>query len=140
MEQKIEINNVVLIDDDPITNMINTKILQNHFKTKVNAFTSASIALDELKGISDSEKIPDVIFLDINMPNIDGWQFLAEYEKLPSKQWQHCKLYMLSSSIDFGDIDKSKTFTSVKGFISKPLLPNTLVDLVSKDNSTDLAA
>jgi CheY-like chemotaxis protein len=62
-----------------------------------------------------------MILLDVNMPQMNGWDFLEEYEKLPLQAIAKTKVYIVSSSINNRDIEKSKTYKTVSGFISKPL-------------------
>lgn len=116
---------VLLIDDDPVTNIINTRILNKHFTFKVIVFTDALEALNRLKNRSIPE-FPDFIFLDINMPEMDGWDFLEAFQELPSDVHEKCHVIILTSSIDFTDIKKAKTYTVVRDFISKPLTPDKL--------------
>jgi CheY-like chemotaxis protein len=122
---------IFLIDDDAISNFINTKIIQAHFPFTVVAFTNAMEALQELKQYqtSGSDSIPDLIFLDINMPVMDGWEFLDEFQKLPDFLLAKCNITMLTSSLDRDDIEKSKKYRCVLGFISKPLTVEILKEM-----------
>jgi CheY-like chemotaxis protein len=82
---------------------------------EVVCFTSPSKALDYLKNTPDNQ--PHLIILDINMPEIDGWEFLNRYQKFENP----ASVVMLSSSKDESDIKKSRTYNIVKGYIEKPL-------------------
>lgn len=120
---------VFLIDDDRIFNLINEKtISMTNFARCVKAFLLAENALNELRhlSINEPENFPDIIFLDINMPGMDGWDFLDEFILLDENILSRCKVIMLSSSIDPNDIDKSKTYKVVHDFYSKPLTPDKL--------------
>lgn len=123
---------LLLIDDDPVTNIINKRIINRHLSLQVIVFTDAHEALDQLKEWSATrwQEFPDIIFLDINMPQIDGWDFLNEFEKLPAHVQQKCRIIVLTSSIDFSDIKRSKTYSSVTDFISKPLTLDKLSTLL----------
>jgi CheY-like chemotaxis protein len=122
---------IILVDDDPIANMISARILERNFSCKVISFTNPLEALKQLTVWSgqDIGDFPAVIFLDINMPLIDGWEFLAEYEKFPTTVLEKCPVIMLTSSIDYDDIRKSKDYKCVQDFISKPLTHDKLLIL-----------
>lgn len=123
---------ILLIDDDPITNMINTKIIKMNFSYEVHACANAQRALDQIKQWAEMspEKLPDVIFLDVNMPIMDGWEFLEEFQKLPNNVLERTSIFMLTSSIDAEDIEKSKAYHVVDDFVSKPLTPEKLRNLI----------
>jgi CheY-like chemotaxis protein len=119
-----QFNRIFLIDDDSTFNFI-TKLLLNRvsFAAEIVDFIDAHEALNELRisADSDSTQLPDLIFLDLNMPGMDGWDFLDEYQTLPEKVQKECKLFILTSSIDPNDKSKSLTYSFVMDFISKPL-------------------
>jgi CheY-like chemotaxis protein len=131
MEKKDPIKRIMLIDDDTVTNMINTKIIRTSFDFTISDFTNAKEALDllQLSATSFPEQTPDLIFLDINMPHMDGWEFLTEFQKLPAQYLKKCRVIMLSSSLDREDIERSKTFSAVCEFISKPLTTDKVRNL-----------
>lgn len=131
----MQVNKFFLIDDDTMSNYIDTKLIQNAmFAQEVKVFNYANIALDELKRLLSIIPIefPDIILLDIHMPYMNGWQFLEEYQMLPKSVLKKCKLFMFSSSVNPNDIEKSKTYKVVKGFISKPLTSDKLFSIQHK--------
>lgn len=110
-------NLIVLVDDDPINNLINKRLISKlDLSPAVMDFLEAEKALEFISkdGIKNT-----LILLDINMPVMNGWDFLYKYAELEKKR--NDKIVMLSSSIDHQDIKKSKDFSYVKGFIEKPL-------------------
>jgi len=128
-------NGLFLIDDDNIFNLIHVKTIEKvMFARNVKAFEDASKALDVLRHIVSSRRdfMPELIFLDINMPGMDGWEFLDKLNYFPPEVFENCKVIMLSSSIDPSDIEKSKTYKMVYDFISKPLTPLKLQALAAK--------
>lgn len=125
MDNKI---NLLVIDDDDINIFIIKKIVE---KTgyNVNMVSKANglLAIDYLKATLDNDDFPHLTLIDINMPVLNGWEFLDAYEELNITQ--RVDMYMLSSSVYENDIEKAKTYTKVKGFISKPLSIERLVEL-----------
>ena len=116
---------IMLVDDDQLNNLINTRIITKFSDYTVESFTSGREALKYLQ-TCDAASFPEIIFLDINMPVMDGWDFLVEFEKLQSSLLQACSVIMLTSSIDINDIERSKLYKSVREFMSKPLTLESL--------------
>lgn len=114
----IAIKKTYIIDDDSIFVFVLKKLLEKHqdFGTVVD-FKDGHQAL-ELLLAKDSE-LPCVILLDLNMPLLDGWQFLERLEKTQLNS--QLNVFVMSSSIDVTDIEKSKQYSVVKDFISKPI-------------------
>lgn len=114
---------VMLVDEDEIDNIINQKIIEsNNFSDRIEVFRAGQEALEYLGAHSNSaEDLPDLIFLDINMPLMDGFQFLEEFEKLSGPIHEKCKIIMLSSSISPRDIDRAASNRFVKKYLNKPL-------------------
>jgi CheY-like chemotaxis protein len=125
---------ILLIDDDQLNNLINSRIITKFSDYTVDSFTSGKDGLNYLRDC-EPELFPEVIFLDINMPVMDGWEFLEEYEKLPGHLTRNCSVIMLTSSIDVSDIEKSKRYRSVKEFMSKPLTLESLRAVTSMTRS-----
>lgn len=118
-----------IIDDDPVFVLLFKKILRKlgKFETILN-FENGQIALDALiEKENNNEPMPNIIFLDINMPVLDGWEFLKALEKYNFKD--KLNIYMVSSSIDSTEINKSKKHKYVKNFISKPI---SAIDFLQK--------
>jgi CheY-like chemotaxis protein len=106
---------IYLIDDDDIQNIINHKIIQLvDSNITIQTFSGAQAALQALE---ETKKLPKLIFLDINMPRMNGWDFLEIYEQTDIG----VPVYILTSSINNMDRERSVGYSSVRGFLSKPL-------------------
>ena len=112
---------VCIIDDDSIYQMLAKRLISlNHLSDVVFEYGDGREAYLALKQMHDQgEKLPDVIFLDINMPIWDGWDFLDEIVKLELQQT--LEIYMVSSSTSPYDREKAESYPLVKRFLTKPL-------------------
>ena len=121
----------MLIDDDTLANYINSRLIERHLSSKPMLYTNAKSALSQIIvwKKTDMLLVPKLIFLDIDMPIMNGWEFLDEFQKLPEVVLNRCKIVMLTSSIDEEDIKRAKSYSSVIDFISKPLQADHLRDL-----------
>ncbi len=132
---KKKFEKVMLIDDNNIELQIGSHLLNKFgFGNKVSAFLGAEKALEFLKENQENiDILPEIIFLDIYMPVMTGFEFLEEYDKLSDTVKGYCKIFMLSSSNDLGDIEKATTNKNVTGFKEKPIskifLENVASDL-----------
>jgi len=123
-------NYVLLIDDDKVTNYYNQRIVNKYGKIKdAIAVSSGKNALEYLKEAEQGKAAkPSLIFLDINMPAMNGWEFVDEYKKLNVEFTRDIKLIMLTTSSNPDDYEKSQQIDHVDDYINKPLS----VDLLSK--------
>ena len=128
-------NLVMLVDDNETDNFISRRIIEiSKFANEIEVKNSGQSALDYLTENRDNQdKIPDIIFLDINMPIVDGFIFLYEFEKFSEKVRDKCKVIILSSSDNKRDIDKIVNNNHVIKFITKPLTEHAL-DEVKNEN------
>lgn len=133
-----KLNCVLLIDDDEPTNFIHKRIV-----TKWDGAEEVQIAeggQEALNYLSSSEAgeypQPDIIFLDINMPGMDGWEFLEEYDQLPLAQKGGVMVMMLTTSLNPDDREKAKKYGAVAGFMNKPLT-TTMLDDVRQEHFPD---
>ncbi|GGZ20226.1 response regulator [Echinicola pacifica] len=123
---------ILLVDDDEPTNFINTIILKKTGKVeKIVAVQSGEEALEYLESVDRNENPkPDLIFLDINMPGINGWDFLEEYKSLPKHQRASNVIVMLTTSVNPEDDEKSQTFQEISEYYSKPLTPEKIDKII----------
>ncbi|HEX8332043.1 MAG TPA: response regulator [Segetibacter sp.] len=114
---------VLLVEDDPITVMVCDRIIKmNGFSDEVKSCENGRYALEYLKEKATVGTYwPDIIFLDINMPVMNGWDFLEELEQIKDTLPPLPRIFILSSTVDPEDFSRAKSFSTVEDFISKPL-------------------
>lgn len=131
-EPKYRYANVMLIDDNELDNFINEKTLEaNHFAEKIYVNTSAHSALEFLNnlvtmGDDHAEAFPQVIFIDINMPMMDGFQFIENFKKGNEVKLRQPKLVILTSSVYHEDRQKAQSISEDILFLNKPLTKEML--------------
>ncbi|MFC5624087.1 response regulator [Algoriphagus winogradskyi] len=114
----IQFDTIFLVDDDPINNLINKRLLGKVGITdNIIEFLEAEEALSQLNDIDPNKSL--LIFLDINMPVLNGWEFLNKYQEAHPNRRD--KIVILSSSIDYQDRFKAQGYKIVSGFLEKPL-------------------
>jgi CheY-like chemotaxis protein len=123
---------VLLIDDDEINNFISIKLIKKALSdTEITACLNGKLAIELLTDIqkNDPDKLPDYILLDINMPIMNGWEFLDEYKRLNIDPLGQSKIFIISSSVFSNDINKARSYQLVQNFISKPLNVDKIIEL-----------
>jgi CheY-like chemotaxis protein len=129
-----KINTVLLVDDDQVTNLLNSKVIKKvKLASKVDIVLNGKEALEYLENVRN-EDIPHIIFLDINMPYMNGFEFLDIYNKKFNEKHGTLVLMMLTTSINSVEVEKARSYGSVSEFISKPLTVDKLKQIMEKYN------
>lgn len=135
MKSAKKFSSLMLIDDNEIDNLINQKMIESiDLCDNIFVHSGAKSALEYLKNVEkikggDNKFLPQIIFLDIDMPIMDGFQFLEEFGKLKDSTKDSCKIIMLTSSLDPKDMVKSKTSKYIYQYLNKPLTHKDLKEL-----------
>lgn len=126
------VDKVVLIDDSEIDLFIQRRFLEVfNFSRQLETFASAKEALHWLSAL-DPSSMPQIIFLDLNMPDVDGFGFLLSFSKLPAAKRDGIRVVILTSSNSRSDLDKALAFENVVHFITKPLKQSDIETLKLK--------
>jgi CheY-like chemotaxis protein len=128
---------ILLVDDDEINNFISIKLIKKAVaNAEISACLNGRFAIEELVETQkqDIDKLPDFILLDINMPIMNGWEFLDEYKRLNIDPSGKSKIYIISSSVFSNDINKARSYPLVKNFISKPLSVEKIKEMFEAEN------
>jgi len=122
-----------IIDDDPVFVFGTKRIMKlANFCEKFMVFHNGEDAINHLKPIIEANlpSLPDVILLDLNMPIMDGWQFLEEFIEIPCKK--EITIYIVTSSIDPEDIEKAKQYDKISNYLIKPISSEKLQQILSE--------
>ena len=116
---------IYIVDDDKIFLLITTRLLKKMYPdADINTFEGGELALEAIK-----DKKPHLLFLDLNMPGMDGWQFLQQVETM--ERGDTYPIYVSTSSINPMDKEKSEAHNMVKGFIEKPWKKEDITQIVN---------
>ena len=136
---KMKFNNVFVVDDDKVHHFIIRKLLEKN-DLQVNP-TFFENGFDALCAINESVKnnlnVPDLILLDINMPILDGWQFMEEMKHLPKDVLGQITLYVVSSSESYFNAEKVEYFESmIDGYIVKPMTNDVILNIFQQKKAS----
>jgi len=121
---------VCVIDDDKIYIYGLKKLISiKQLSPNLMEFYNGKEAIDFLTDPENLDTLPDIIFLDINMPVMDGWGFMESFVKIKPQLGKKITIYMVSSSINDEDIQRAKTISDITDYVIKPISPDTLVEL-----------
>ena len=133
------LNCILLIDDDEATNFVHKLIIEKaEIETEVVACMSGQMGLDYLTcqgefAANENYPQPGIVFLDINMPGMNGWEFLEHYEKLPAEQKGKIVVAMLTTSMNPDDRKAGESNQNINDFMHKPLLEDMLMEIIEKN-------
>jgi CheY-like chemotaxis protein len=124
---------IMLVDDNPDDNFFHEReIKRNNPNNSVIKMNSGAKALDYLKSIENEGSRPDLILLDINMPGMNGWEFLEEYSRLEKEVKLRSIIIILTTSENPDDVARAKGWVSVSDYRSKPLTGEIMADIIGK--------
>lgn len=127
-------NCIMLVDDDGDDNFFHERIIRKSgIANSVVALKSGQEALEYLRGAREHQgPLPDLLLLDLNMPGMDGWEFLAEYDKLDKDSSAKMVIVILSTSQNPDDERRARTLPAVSGFKTKPLTKGILDEIAER--------
>lgn len=126
---------ILLVDDDEIYLFVTKKILNGiSDKLVINSFLDGEKALEYIHlCLDENVELPELILLDINMPFLDGWGFLAEFKKLKPRLPNHdLNIFMVTSSNDPMDLETANSFEEITGYVVKPIYQDKLAGILSE--------
>lgn len=125
------VDTVCVIDDNDVYQFVmKNSINKLNPNIKILAYLNGEEGINAIKSMLEKKQpLPDVILLDINMPIMDGWEFMNEFIKIKSQLPQIIPIYLTTSSLDASDIDKAKKYEDITGFLSKPIDRHTLLKI-----------
>jgi len=130
-----KLHSILLVEDDEATNYINQMIIRKlDCADHVHVSWNGADALDYLRHVSrqDTNRRPELILLDLNMPGLNGWEFLEEYDKLKADEKGQVVVVMLTTSLNPEDKHRADSNPSIAGFRNKPLTPDAMQEILSQ--------
>ncbi len=132
---------IMIIDDDPMNNVMCKLVIRWVYgNTPVKIFSRPKIAMDSIREeyAKPGSTCSTLLFLDINMPYMSGWEFLEEFKSLDERVKQQFSIHMLTSSIDHSDRHRALEHPLIEEFLSKPLTKEMLTDIKAGEKQRQL--
>ncbi len=125
---------ICIIDDDDVYQYtVSRTIKTSQLAREVLVFSDGEEAINfMIDNVANSTEIPDVIFLDINMPIMDGFEFMEEFVKLKPRVGKVVKIYMVSSSVDPVDMERALKISEISDYIVKPIYGEQIAEIIQK--------
>ena len=125
----------ILVDDNDFTNMLHDIVIKDTLgeEVAIEIFEEPEKGLDFIQKNYVESSGHTILFLDINMPKIDGWEFLVRFEEFSEAVKRQIGIYILSSSLDRSDREKAEGNKRVRGFISKPLTAEVIISIANNE-------
>jgi len=127
---KKRLNCIMLIDDDADDNFFHQRVLRKMDIT--DHIEVAETGTEALEYLEKDNQVPDIMFLDINMPGMSGWDFLAEYRKLKVKEKKPVIIVMLTTSVSPADKEKADQMPEINSFQTKPMTKEMLNNILER--------
>jgi CheY-like chemotaxis protein len=129
----MKLKHLLLVDDDPTTNFFNRHLIgKMGIFDQIHVAENGRIALDRIAELRKKGESPDMILLDINMPIMNGFEFLDQYEKLNDGTKSSIVICMLTTSLAKEDLEASKQYDILSDYIDKPLYEAKMRELIMK--------
>lgn len=138
MKKFIGLSSILLVDDDRFTNLVHTKVIERtDLGVSVRAINNVTDAIAYLTAEKDAGLQPGIIFLDINMPGLTGWDFMDLYNQLDEQYKANVIVVMLTTSLNPDDYQRAQLDGHIVDFLHKPLRPDMLYNVVERYFKTE---
>lgn len=123
---------ILLIDDDEINNFLSKELITLfHPSTEVFEIANAEDAINFLRENADNiELLPDIILIDINMPLMDGWEFIEQFQQVKNSSLEKIRIFIYTSSVNHTDVSKAMSYPAVVNIYSKPLTQQIFAEIL----------
>jgi CheY-like chemotaxis protein len=137
LHKELHLSCILLVDDDRATNFLHKRLLTKMgVVDTINTARNGVEAMDYLLRAAGGEMdcpVPNLILLDINMPLVNGWEFLERYELMPDDFKKDITVLMLTTSLREDDTERAKDFQAIKGFMHKPLTEGQVAIILAEN-------